>query len=130
MALQRLTTDGSSHEWSWGGDGAETNQCRSAQPERVPSEALFRARNSRMGGYAPLAGPIEWSREPASVAENMYDDSAFVRSSAMLPQVDTLPGTESEASSHYGNALRGLGQRGAGVRRHVIRTLVVVLPAA
>ena len=44
--------------------------------------------------------------------------------SAVLEQVDPLPGTESQATIDHRNGHRRLGDRGANVRRHVVRSLV------
>lgn len=49
---------------------------------------------------------------------------------AVLPQVEALPGAEGEAPVDHGDQLGGPGQRAAGVGRHVVGPLVVVLPAA
>lgn len=52
----------------------------------------------------------------------MYKDLPVVVAATMLPQVNTLPGSESEPTLDDRNVLTGVGQGGADVRWHIIST--------
>lgn len=60
---------------------------------------------------------------PTLFADKMERDLARVRGVAMFPQVNALPRAERQASVAQGQAEVHGGERGADVRRHVVRAL-------
>src|SRR5688572_6691794 len=74
-------------------------------------------------GSSPYVSPC------ASLARDVHDDAARMAACAMLPEIDRLPGAEGELAVRDRDRFRRAGQRGAGMCRHVVRTLGVVLPA-
>src|SRR5437763_1920401 len=55
--------------------------------------------------------------------DQMQHDFAFVRLAPMLEQVNPLPGAECELGRHDWNRKRGMRQRRADMRRHVVGSL-------
>ncbi len=67
-------------------------------------------------------GGLVWG----SVAGDVNHQLADVAALPVLPEVDSLPGSQHESPSGNGNLFRGLGQGRADVGRHVVRALSVV----
>src|SRR3982751_2543398 len=62
----------------------------------------------------------------ALLAEQMQGHLATVRSQPVLPDVDALPGAESQVAADERDRELDRRQGGAHVRRHVVRTFVAM----
>src|SRR5690606_23596714 len=80
-----------------------------------------RSRGARRLGSAP---------SPPLFAEKRDEKAPDVGPPAMLPQVERLPGAERETPATDRHGLARAGERRSGMRRHVVRPLVVVLPTS
>ncbi|GCC48047.1 hypothetical protein chiPu_0032528, partial [Chiloscyllium punctatum] len=63
-------------------------------------------------------------------ADELQHDLAPMRLSAMLDQIDALPGAKRHLAVEHRDLQRGRRQHGLDMRRHVIGTFGVVTPAA
>lgn len=61
------------------------------------------------------------------VAEYVQSDAAFVRSTPMFEQINTLPGSERRPAVDHGYRQLNLSERSSQVRRHIVGAFVVVV---
>ena len=100
-----------------------------AAPPKLGLEADARlGRGVRQNRFAARASTSDESED--LLPDHVYDQATRMGRSAVLPQVQRLPGAEREPASADRNRLRRFRDRGARVGRHIIWALVVVLPGA
>ena len=61
------------------------------------------------------------------VAEYVQSDAAFVRSTPMFEQINTLPGSERRPAVDHGNRHLDLSERRSQMRGHIVGAFVVVV---
>lgn len=81
--------------------------------------------NAQPGNIRVTCRATAWS-----IAADVHDDATLMRTSTVLPQVNSLPGAERQTPVRHGYDFAGFRQCRSRMRRHVVRPLVVVLPRA